>query len=767
MEFRPDSYQLNTIFNKIGEQNLVPGDFLIDIDNEPFISQTINNLGPRIGGGAFGDVYPTRDGRYAVKVIRMCDEVRTTSYCDDIVNILKPGKAFILIPSDTKMRYLLPNLISESVVGMFIGNMNTDNTCINFARVINSFILLNNRGVPVFYSIMNLHRPVITQGILDPGMGFNSPIQYFYFLFQASHGLLQAQEKYKFTHYDLHIGNILWNEWPASKNYISYPLPNNGNRVMIPKTECQYIVKITDYGFSRMETEGTLITPLRDDAIISYNYGEFNSFYDIISLIGTTIMDTTLRTPFNGLFGNIALLTRALRFVLWMFDDKEITIPDLISLRDLKQIHSVIANKYWNITRAGNVHYRPKPYDNKFVKYYNVRSMVEIVNELANILVEHQAVVKDVNRDDVIRIRRLSDDYKTYPDMSVVETPSYEAVPGYGNYDVSIYRTFNIEDVAKVKLFKITLNEPPKSYNWTFSASQLANCPLQEHYVTTAEINTRLAGKRGYNFNTLCCKLDPANYLRENENIFGVVINGGFFAMGSDNLPIGSYRDDNGSIAKYTIPEKYRDMYAYIWFKGSKIGISTGLDDAKENGDQYFASGPLIIKDGVKSINPNELRLQCELPSNVKPPLRVLNHDDKYLTLSGYYRYDSSPDGTCSRQLVQDEITIARCDKIKPGEFAHGSNPNPRSALAILGDGRVVLITVEGRDQRGVGADLGALADLILILYPNTVVAINMDGGRSSNLVFKRPEEPDKVYISNPDHVYQYPVGNILTFTTL
>lgn len=84
--------------------------------------------------------------------------------------------------------------------------------------------------------------------------------------------------------------------------------------------------------------------------------------------------------------------------------------------------------------------------------------------------------------------------------------------------------------------------------------------------------------------------------------------------------------------------------------------------------------------------------------------------------------------------------------------------------MCTLKSGNIVFITVEGRGSRGVGIDLKELALAIKKAFPNVVNCINLDGGRSSNMAWTSPNNPSKVYIANPNHMYQYPVGNIITF---
>ena len=211
---------------------------------------------------------------------------------------------------------------------------------------------------------------------------------------------------------------------------------------------------------------------------------------------------------------------------------------------------------------------------------------------------------------------------------------------------------------------------------------------------------------------------------------------------------------------RYRIPEKYNDVFGYIVLKNNKLNIQKTYN--KE--DQLFSSGPILIENGKIVFNPNEERFDCtDLKHSGKD---VLNVTDETITLSGHYKYKTIQENgfSCVKEFVPDVKTYPRCDKILPGELSHADNPNPRSAFCILSDGNYMFITIEGRGNRGIGFDLYTLAKSILLSFPKVVSMINLDGGRSSNIAWRNHKE-NKVYISNPDHGYPYPVGNILSLT--
>ena len=99
---------------------------------------------------------------------------------------------------------------------------------------------------------------------------------------------------------------------------------------------------------------------------------------------------------------------------------------------------------------------------------------------------------------------------------------------------------------------------------------------------------------------------------------------------------------------------------------------------------------------------------------------------------------------------------LPSCSRIDPGELSHASNVNPRTAIGIRGN-QVIFVYVEGRSQRGAGMDLVMLARYMAEVI-KADVAINLDGGRSSQMMWKTVGS-DHITQMNPKHNYIYPVG--------
>jgi len=287
--------QVNNIIKKLDKGKLTIDDF----NKKTGISLENAEL---LGAGAVGRVYLVNE-KFVVKEVLPCKAPLGSAlykYCENVLEL--PEKIPYIPGGNGKIRYSLPNLLSEITVGMILGRMKES---VGFTRTINSEI----KDKSEIYILMDAEKQVVNNLTLDPELKINSnnPKTFIYMLFQVSHAIMTAQEKHKFTHYDLHIENILWNKWndfSEEKKYISYPLPNKNERLVIPKSYCPFILKISDFALSRLETKNALVTPLVEN-FPEKTYGEFHPSYDIVSLIGTILIDNKYRVAFDPVFDNL------------------------------------------------------------------------------------------------------------------------------------------------------------------------------------------------------------------------------------------------------------------------------------------------------------------------------------------------------------------------------------------------------------------------------------------------------------------------------
>jgi len=85
----------------------------------------------------------------------------------------------------------------------------------------------------------------------------------------------------------------------------------------------------------------------------------------------------------------------------------------------------------------------------------------------------------------------------------------------------------------------------------------------------------------------------------------------------------------------------------------------------------------------------------------------------------------------------------------------------PRSAAGLSADGRrIMLVTVDGRQSDSAGTTLPEFATLLAEM--GVAAAVNLDGGGSSTLVFRKPGEARVSVVNDPSDSSQRLIGNAL-----
>ena len=631
-----------------------------------------------IGKGVLGIVYAIDN--IVVKEIQ-CTDAKIEKYCNDVKNF----KLFS-IPYHCKKNYILPNILLEIIIGQIFNNL-------FYAKTLGSFI-----SQDYIYIIQERYKPLICNDQLNLEL---TPVQFIFFLFQIAFAILTMQQKYKFTHGDLHLGNLLWDDYPKDKEYISFPLPNQNMKMMLLKQYCPFIIKIADFGVARME-DVVVLTPAI--SLINSQH-EFMPYYDFAYLLGSILKSVA----FKDLFKNTpAIYQFFIKFILWYYKDNK------------KGDKKYIVKNY----------YQPKNYRpiqcGEYVLYQNTQSMVNVVNFLAKQIILTKYVKVHQDTSDVIKLKDLHF-YRQYDDIRIFDT---------------LGKSVRIADGIIVYKTRILLSSPPAPFNFTISKEQIDTCPHQQQRLTIIKVNKKTSLTCQFN----CCKLDAVNEMVLSNDI-GFTVNGNFFNIKKDYLPIGPYKGDV-TIDQYPIPEEFRDLYYFVNLDNNQLSIS------KTPGERYFVTGPVFIKDGKLAFDPYESRFMCAEEKFNKE--LMIDQDDKNITLSGYYQ-------GCGRHFVPFTKTYRRCDKIEPGELQHLDNPNPRTVLCFTKT-HYLFICFDGRGVYGDGVDLDLMARLILQLFPDVHTAINMDGGRSSIMAFATESEPHTVYHHSHFRNYYYPAGMLIQF---
>ena len=683
-----------------------------------------------ISKGAVGQIFLIND-TIVVKQVKPCDS-KTNSplqrYCVD-VNQLYHTDITGIPGGNNKYRYILPNLLSEITIGLILGDLD-----IAFANTISSMILKEyneqtKKEDLSIYIIMDKLNPLVINKQLTINL---NKVQFLCMLFQVSQGLLAAQQEYKLTHYDLHIENLLYSHYPNNKDYISYPLPNQNMKMMLMKKYCPYIFKIADFALARIETDKSILAPTVDDYPMR-TYGEFNHSYDFACLLGSILIDTKHYSVFKQLFNDITLYKFVLSLTLWYY--KEPINIDHYNNIELEKIRNYIADKYYkSFGKIKKYSFRPKQ-EEDFIPYMNTQSMVDVVNYIAKKLITTKYVKVHENKGNVIIVKDLKN-YHLYDSIQLYNT---------------LYKPMTINQFITIYKTKFIIKSAPKEYNYTIEPQQAKNCPYQTQIITVVKIDQ---GYEQYNeFYYDCCKLDVPNYIVQNKKV-GFAVNGGFFSLKKDYLPIGPYKDQYNLIDKYEIPSKYKDLYAYIILKNNILTISKTLDLT----NQVCSSGPLLIENGKIIININQYKFKCTDKKHAGD-LFVSQTEDK-ITVSGHYKYIEQ-DNHCKVKKVTKKQTLTRCDKIEPGDLSHGSNPNPRTVFCTTTDGYLFLV-FDGRALVGDGVDLYETAQIIKEKFPNVINAINLDGGRSSVVAWRSINEQNIVYNNSNFRNYYYPAGYLI-----
>ncbi len=333
---------------------------------------------------------------------------------------------------------------------------------------------------------------------------------------------------------------------------------------------------------------------------------------------------------------------------------------------------------------------------------------------------------------------------------SFIDPSGHEGIKGYKRYDLPPTSLDN--DLKNIKFFRegdggmieagiisagtmsgkaIGLEFSKKDYNRDFIDD------ISNQYVNYILIDQVDALNKEYKYRMDCCRVDIRDMMRSQNIGSGVAINASFFNLKEDFKPMGYFRTKD-VIIDNPIPSMYKKYYGMVGInKNGLLEINAYLPADQANGiyDQVISAGPVLVwkkkilmtEDVMRFVDDGISVLQCRSAKNSDK-----DKDSKYFA-----------DG------------IPNCSKIDPGELSHSSNVNPRTAIGIRGD-QVIFVYVEGRNQRGAGMDLVMLARYMAEVI-KADVAINLDGGRSSQMMWKTVGS-DHITQMNPKHNYTYPV---------
>lgn len=387
-------------------------------------------------------------------------------------------------------------------------------------------------------------------------------------LFQIAQALYTGQSILRLTHNDLHIDNIGY----QNSNQPVYEYWFDGNPIYIYSPK--FIIKILDYGFSRIETINNVINAKIDTIPVEFQ-GVFNPYYDFMCVLGSL---TKILKAHLSLYG----LNELISFV---FGEPIVGAPS--------QFLSYINNKYYKPNS-----WRPIQTDIRGTSFRSIQEICDML--IQKLVVLNVASVSPPANYAILHSMRLPFSYSPQPNRALIQD----------NY------TVNIDNC--IRIGRETINFPVRSYNYGVIGLQ------KTVVINSAFIDTAAATTAGYTFNISCCKTDMFDYM---ENNYGVAINGAYIQK-ITREPIGDYRQSWGSFeTNIPIPKVYERYYGAILVDTNGVEI-VRLDERGRltSESNLFVSGLLLIFNGQETFNEYNMELsdatslklfQCQRPSLV------------------------------------------------------------------------------------------------------------------------------------------------------
>ena len=365
----------------------------------------------------------------------------------------------------------IPNFLSEALIGAFMKRLQDVNLTPHLSPV---YGIWEDPNRAVSYELMPRFKTDIADIV-------NDTVDVDLILFQVAQGLSVAQEQYRFTHYDLHIDNVLYKEENIDR---AYPIVGEtGTISWLGVYSRGYTVKIADYGLARMETQHVILDPRIDDIPIKTS-GQFNPSYDIVAFIGSLLV----YRDENPLYDKIKISDRYLSEIYGIIFD----VDPAGVLFDISAFENSIYMPNW---------WRPKGQPE--IEYIEIPSIHTIVRGLAQRLVRKKLAI-------VISGVPKSDD-SFVPVSPLLSYRLLTPRPIRGPPELPVHHR-SITIAPGVQFFTYLKRETDpeliKPTQWTRTLRAEEQCPISEEYIHIVFINTAKAHASGYRLRFECCKLD-------------------------------------------------------------------------------------------------------------------------------------------------------------------------------------------------------------------------------------------------------------------
>nr|QBK87417.1 MAG: phosphodiester glycosidase [Marseillevirus LCMAC201] len=718
-----------------------------------------SSIAHRIGtDSAVGNIYSIEGENYVIKVAKYCPNIQSPAM-QQLCNMALSGDLIFRIPNTEtgKTMIFASNYLLEPLIGVLLTNTTISYTP-SFMKVAGFQYSPNKHEKPTY---------TISERLSPLNDYIRTDYDYIHFIYQITYALNIAQKLGRYVHYDLHRENIMARPHIITEVRIT-PI-GNGKFLY---TYFDFDAVIIDYGHNRYETTGSILAPRMTfsppGSREQLDFYFFNPYYDLFTLlydnsrkaIGGKFINWSQNVASNFADLMFKMFTNPPANVVWnvfitKFLDYVLAAPPADRDRAYtwrpypERLATAMDNMDWYRVST------PKEFLFKladFIEYSLLAKSMPSINagkdNIAQFLTTHRFWVSDqiIDLAGHSGITRISLQYPL-PFDKVMNTMYYN----YKFKSKDDFPTVTIRSTENIPTGVRTTIEP---FNHTSTAATIAagsfNVGIQEPWIHTAEINQRSGVSIGYKFRFDCCRVDLRNYFQTTRIKAGIAINASFFNIGKNFAPIGFFKTKDLEINS-DIPSPYNLYYGII---GTDENDLLNIDIQENNGKyiQVITSGPLLVWNGNVIITEHKLNTE-----------RYIKPGDP---LDGAFIWKCrKPTVADNKEDIMFIDNILNCDHSSvfgmPGLLFHASNPNPRTALLIRKDGTIMFIYVEGRDERGPGMDLAQLTQLCV--HYGAYRAINLDGGRSSQFMWKKPGQ-QVITQANPMHGQAYPVGSIIAY---
>lgn len=772
---------------------------------EQLMVSNFRNVPPFARGG-MGAVYTF--GSYVVKETQICQNIQSQVF-QELCDIANKNDDIQYETVDTvldKKKYILPNHILELLCGIYLSHKLSPFTdgfgfCMSglYDKTRKATYILQERLTPI-------------QTITPNGFNGLSLVDYLTLLYEIFMTLAISQDKYKFVHYDLHTGNIMFRDCGVVKKRIYDCIVTNEAQARLERDsiiiESRYQPVIIDYGFARFETDDVVVSPVVElkENNIGYSYLDnhlYNPYYDLVTLLRSFMV------YFRQIINNAASTQYMIASATDLYN---ITIC-ILSYTFGDMNHDLIDSMF-----LAPQNQNPRVLIDKLCKT-QVRGIKDIASRIINMLARGTTnAVAGTNGIPPIPAVQLpigSNIPNGYTIMPAAPGYSAQNISGQDRYydvrNLDLFRDFKVISAPlnlriggitagfawqyenyRISRTLLGLTNNRKIYNLTFPDGQPQY--NDDLHISCAVMWNPSSHATPFRFSTECCRIDAKRFLQDERIREGITINGAFFQWKKNFGPFGFFKKDQLTIDDSDINFNYASDYYYILInENGNLSIAPTnvleaqpyniFDETKNT--SVFTSGPKLVGSG-NSLFTNNKFLEVYSDNGVYY-LKYLSRQGGQQSFRQTFN-DNAPQFIAANIYEQappipENVFIKDISDIRPGDFIHALNPNPRSVIATTNNGLVLFFTFLGRGNfagdpanaagGATGIDLIDLSSILvnpaliapLNLPAGTIItdAINLDGGASSSVNIKDAAQPH--IITSGQHSGSYMLGNIVAYT--